>query len=617
LTPLNLSSCYNQGLVRVPKGYYTTGMTHTTTIDPSLTATPVQPPAMAYSIDCRQGQTHLLRVTLRLTVPDTDVLDLHLPVWTPGSYLVREYARHLEAFSVIAADGTPREWWKCRKNQWQVACTAGESLTISYAIYGHELSVRTNHVDHTHAYFNPAAVCLYVPEYRHLPLTVTVQAPANWRLTTPLEPHGDDPFTVWAADYDQLVDSPFEVGTHPVYSFEVAGKRHELAVWGEGNFEPERAIADLQRIIQTEAGLLGGLPYDRYVFILHLTHKGYGGLEHANSCSLLFHRFGFQPPDQYRRFLCLVAHEFLHLWNVKRIRPQALVEFDYDNENYTTSLWFAEGVTSYLDQLIPLWAGLFDAHHYLKLLSESINRYLQTPGRHVQSLTAASFDAWIKLYRPDENSINSQMSYYLKGELVALLLDLRIRLNFNHQRSLVDVLRRLWQQYGETAGGYTPADLWQTIETVADENLADWQQAFLEGTADLPLGDWLGRVGLELVPQEALPYTGLQFKQKTGALYLKAVLRHSPAEALGLVAGDEIIALDGWRVKGEEWSERLQAYTAGDAVELMWCHDQRLHTGRLILAAPQPRYQLRRSAKATSEQRAHLQAWLGSTAQNL
>ncbi|MCH9054365.1 peptidase M61 [Synechococcus sp. PCC 6716] len=588
-----------------------------TTIDSSLSRGSVQPPAVAYFIDCQQGHTHLLQVTLRLTAPQSDVLALHLPVWTPGSYLVREYARHLESFAVTTIDGAPREWWKCRKNQWQVACSPGEAIQVRYAIYAHELSVRTNHLDRSHAYFNPAAVCLYAPEYRDRPLTVTVTAPPHWRLTTPLDPWGEDPFTVWAANYDQLVDSPFEVGTHSVYYFEVAGKPHELAVWGEGNFEPTRAIADLQRIISTEAALLGGLPYDRYVFILHLTHKGYGGLEHANSCSLLFDRFGFQQPDQYRRFLCLVAHEFLHLWNVKRIRPQALAEFDYDNENYTTSLWFVEGVTSYLDQLIPLWAGVFDASHYLKLLGQSINRYLQTPGRHVQSLTAASFDAWIKLYRPDENSLNSQMSYYLKGELVALLLDLRIRLNFNHQRSLVDVLRRLWQQFCDTQAGYTPDELWQTIETVADENLESWRQAFLDGTDDLPLGDWLSQVGLELVAQDALPYTGLQFKQDRGALHIKAVLRHSPAEALGLVPGDEMIALNGWRVQGEEWSDYLRECQVGQAVEVTWCHDQRLHSGTLVLEPPQPHYQLRCSAQATPEQRAHLEAWLGTTAQNL
>ncbi|WNC85647.1 PDZ domain-containing protein [Thermosynechococcus sp. QKsg1] len=591
-------------------------MTHTI-IHPSPSESSLQPPAMAYRINCQQGHTHLLWVTLRLTAPQTDVLDLHLPVWTPGSYLVREYARHLQDFTVTAADGTPLEWWKCAKNQWQVACTPGLELEVRYAIYAHELSVRTNHFDPSHAYFNPAAVCLYVPEYRDRPLTVTIVAPPHWRVTTPLEPFGEDGFTFWAANYDLLVDSPFEVGTHPVYAFEVDGKPHELAVWGKGNFEPQRAIADMQRIIETEASFFGGLPYDRYVFILHLTHKGYGGLEHLNSCSLIFHRFGFQQAEQYRRFLCLVAHEFFHLWNVKRIRPQAFEIFDYDSENYTTSLWFVEGITSYFDQLIPLWAGLFDAAAYLKLLSESLNRYLHTPGRFVQSLSAASFDAWIKLYRPDENSINSQMSYYLKGELVALLLDLRIRLNFNHQRSLLDVLRRLWQQYCETGQGYTPDELWETIETVADENLGTWREQFIEGTVELPLQEWLAKVGLELVPQDALPYTGLQFKQEHGALQIKAVLRDSPAEQAGLVAGDEIIALNGWRVKAEDWSERLREYPVGETIHLTWFHDQQLHSGTLMLGDPQPRYQVQCRADATPSQRAHLEAWLGATAAQL
>lgn len=274
-------------------------------------------------------------------------------------------------------------------------------------------------------------------------------------------------------------------------------------------------------------------------------------------------------------------------------------------------------MTSYFDQLIPLWAGCFDAEAYLKLLSESLNRYFHTPGRWVQSLNAASFDAWIKLYRPDENSINSQMSYYLKGELVALLLDLRIRLNFNHQRSLLDVLRRLWQEYCETGQGYTPDGLWETIETVADENLGTWREQFIEGTVELPLQEWLAKVGLELVPQDALPYTGLQFKQEHGSLQIKAVLRDSPAEQAGLVAGDEIIALNGWRVKAEDWSEQLREYPAGETIHLTWFHDQQLHTGALILGQPQPNYRLQCCADATPSQRSHLVAWLGDTAASL
>lgn len=576
-----------------------------------------------YQVDCTQPQTHLLRVTLRILTQGQDYLDLKCPVWTPGSYLVREYARHIQDFQATHTDGTPLDWQKITKNHWHIPLRTKdpgeEGVVISYRIYAYELTVRTNHCDASHAYFNPAALCLYVPDYRDRPLQIDIQAPPDWQVTTPLKAVPGQTHGFWAENYDTLVDSPFEIGRHAVYAFQVQDKPHELAVWGQGNLDPDRAIADMEKIIEVEAELFGGLPYDRYVFLLHLTAKSYGGLEHKNSCSLIFNRFGFRQAEQYQRFLCLVAHEFFHLWNVKRLRPQELATFDYDRENYTPCLWFCEGITSYYDQLIPLWAQLFDAATYLKLLSESLNRYLQTPGRQVQALAESSFDAWIKLYRPDANSVNAQMSYYLKGELVALLLDLRIRLAHNHQRSLNDVLKKLWHTYGIPEIGYSHDQLWEVIESVADEDLSDFRRCHLQQTDELPLAETLARVGLELVSEDkGIPFTGIQLKQSHGPAILKTVLVDSPAQRSGLAPGDELVAIAQWRITAEQWQERLQHHQPGDNLAVTFFRDDELHTTTLVLAAPQPhKYYLRRHSNATAAAIEHLCQWLGPSARDL
>lgn len=571
-----------------------------------------QPPGLEFLIRFPQPWTHLFEVEFRVSGWQRDVLDIKLPVWTPGSYLVREYARHLQDFKATT-QGQPLQAWKCAKNHWQIATPELETITISYRVYAHELTVRTNHLDPTHAYFNPAALCVYGPGLESLPITLTIQPPLDWQITTPLPPVTTQANTFLAADYDTLVDSPFEIGTHAVYEFAVLGKNHRLAVWGEGNFTAEKVIPDLEKIITLEAKLFNGLPYDDYTFILHLTGQGYGGLEHHNSCSLIYNRFGFSQPESYQRFLCLVAHEFFHLWNVKRIRPKALASFDYDQENYTPSLWFCEGVTSYYDQLIPLWAGLYDQSVYFKLLSDDISRYLNTPGRLVQSLSDSSFDTWIKLYRPDANSPNSQMSYYLKGSLVTLLLDLKIRAKFHSSRSFNQVMQQLWQDYLQAGSGFTPDDLWAVMSDVAGEDLSDFQQTYIKETSDLDFNAYFAPFGLELRPNlsKALPYTGVTLKTERGQVTIKTVDYDSPGQRAGLAVGDEVLAFNGFRITTDTWKERLQEARPGDIVEVTVFHQDQLRKINLTLAHPKPhRYDLSPIENATPAQQQLLKDWL-------
>lgn len=586
-------------------------MTEVTQIRPTATApTRVQ---IHYQVAMPQPQSHLFEVTLHITGWNAPTLDLKMPVWTPGSYLVREYARHVQDFRVVSAG---LGWQKISKNHWQVAAEGQSEITVFYRVFANELTVRTNHLDGSHGFFNGAALFFYLPGFETEPIRITIQPPPNWQIATPL-PVADQPNTFTAADFDTLVDSPFEIGQHRLYEFEVLGKPHQLAIWGQGNADPAQIIADTEKIIETEAALFGGLPYERYLFLLHLTAQSYGGLEHKNACSLIYPRFGFQSEEQYHRFMQLVAHEFFHLWNVKRIRPKALEKFDYDAENYTPSLWFSEGTTSYYDVMLPLRAGIYDAQTCLKLLGKEITRFLTTPGRRVQPLAESSFDAWIKLYRRDANSDNNQISYYLKGEMVSLLLDLLIRDKSGNQRSLDDVLRHLWQEFGQPEIGFTPEQLQSVIESVAEVDLTNFFHHCLHTTEELPLEEFLGRFGLKIVSESTAgqpPFLGLTLNADSGRDTIRFVEMGSPAQVAGIDPEDELLAIDGFRVKASQLNERLKNYRPGDTISVTVFHQDELRNCAVTLAEPRPKqYTLVPVEQPSAVQQSNFEGWLGES----
>ncbi|MEA5616231.1 M61 family metallopeptidase, partial [Cronbergia sp. UHCC 0137] len=522
-------------------------------------------------------------------------------------------AKNLQDFAAFAG-AEPLSWRKVSKNHWLVEKGDVSEVVLRYRVFAHELSVRTNHLDATHGYFNGAALFLRIPGWENLPIQVTIVPPdPEWQVTTSLPTVAKQINTFVAADFDTLVDSPFEIGRHELYHFDVLDQPHELAIWGKGNFQPQRLIADFQKIIEVEAQMFGGLPYQRYVFLLHLFNQAYGGLEHKNCCSLIYQRFGFRSQDKYERFLQLVAHEFFHLWNVKRICPKGLDVFDYDQENYTPSLWFCEGTTSYYDLLIPLRAGIYDVKSYLTYLGKEINKYQTTPGRKVQAVAESSFDAWIKLYRQDANSGNSQMSYYLKGEMVSLLLDLLIRSRHRNERSLDDVMLKMWQDFGKTEIGYTPQQLQAVIESVAGVDLSEFYQNYIHGLADLPFDQYLEPFGLQLVnEQEEQPYLGMKINTEYGREMIKFIEADSPAQTAGIDAGDELLAINGIKVGTNQLSERLKDYQPKDTIEIAVFHQDELRTYSVTLAAPNPgRYQIKPVENASSTQMENFSGWLG------
>ncbi|MBW4642278.1 MAG: M61 family metallopeptidase [Goleter apudmare HA4340-LM2] len=569
-------------------------------------------PTINYLVAMPQPETHLFEVTLVIGNYQAPILDLKLPVWTPGSYLVREYAKHLQDFAAFAGD-QPLPWCKISKNHWQIKTEHVSELTVRYRIFANELTVRTNHLDNTHGYFNGAALFFRLPGWERQPIHITViPMRPEWQITTalPLDPKQANTF--YAADFDTLVDSPFEIGCHQLYQFEVLGKPHELAIWGQGNLQASELIADIQKIIQVEAKMFGGLPYEKYVFFLHLLQQAYGGLEHKNSCSLIYQRFGFRNQEKYDRFIQLVAHEFFHLWNVKRIRPKALEVFDYDHENYTPSLWFCEGTTSYYDLLIPLWAGIYDNQSFLNHLSKEITKFLKTPGRKIQPLSESSFDTWIKLYRPDANSGNAQISYYLKGTMVSLFLDLLIRAEHSNQRSFDDVLRQMWQQFGESEIGYTPEQLQSVIESVAGRDLTDFFQRYIDGTEELPFNQYLEPFGLQLIAgHEGEPYLGVRVNTENGREMIKFVEAGSPAQLAGIDPGDELLAINGIKVTANGLSDRLKDYQPHDIIDVTVFHHDILRSLSVTLAPPLPtRYQVVPVSNPHPQQKQNLAGWL-------
>jgi predicted metalloprotease with PDZ domain len=594
-------------------------MTEATQSRPHLQAE--QTPVMQYRVAMSQPQSHLFEVKLCVRVDQelkhlvkSGVLDLKMPVWTPGSYLVREYSRHLQKFQAYDQAGQPCTWRKRSKNHWQIDINTVQELFIEYQIFANELTVRTNHLDKTHGYFNSAALFFYIPGWEKHPIWVTIEPPEYWQVTTTLPEVTDQVNTFKAVDFDTLVDTPFEIGTHQIYEFKVREKSHQLAIWGEGNGDSDRLIADFQKIIEEEADLFGDLPYERYLFLLHLSSQGFGGLEHKDSCSLNYPRFGLRDKDKYNRFMQLVAHEFFHLWNVKRIRPKALEVFDYEQENYTESLWFCEGTTSYYDIVIPWRSGIFDVKTFFKELSKDITRLQTIPGRKIQPLSESSWDAWIKLYRRDANSDNCQISYYLKGEVVSFLLDLLIRERTRNRRSLDDVMRRMWEEFGREEIGYTPEQLKQVIESVAETDLTDFFERYIYGTDELPLNEFLEPFGLRLKAEkcDGVPYLGLQVVSDGSGELIKFVEAGSPAQIAGIDPDDELLALNGFRVNAQQLSDRLKDYQPGDTVELTVFHQDQLQTCSVTLAAPRPSSYKIASVKDPSPQnQRNFSGWLG------
>ena len=563
-------------------------------------------------LDLSEAREHLVGVCLRLE-PRLARMQLQLPGWTPGSYLIRDYVRQLEALEA-RQNGSALSLIRTGPAAWQLHCEPGAgAVEIRYRVLATELSVRTCHLDQDHGFLALAAVVLELEGERWSSHQLHCTLPPGWQAFLPLDPH---PEGGWLArDFDQLIDTPLEAGPHEEHGFCVHGVPHRWVCWG-GPAGADRWLlerhpqlfSDLHRVCEACCSLMGvSRPAaDRYLFVLHLLDEGYGGLEHDDSTVLVFGRRRFEKPDGYRRFLQLVAHEYLHQWNVRRLRPAELTPIDYHRPVVVPTLWFAEGVTSYLDQFLPLQAGLMQDDDLLSDLGDDLSRYRLTPGRHVQSLRSSGQEAWIKLYKADAYSADSQVSYYLKGAVVALCLDLHLR---GQGSSLVAVLRQLWQSHGRHGRGYSEADLVEAFAAQAAE-LRQQLPRWLEELDDPDLDGYLSGVGLQLKAEMATsPWTGFSARLEAGLLSVQRVVRGSPAARAGLMVGDELIAIAGERLRQPE--QIAMALEAGTEQELLIARRSQLRPLSLFPDPPAvERWKLVRCSNADAAALERQRSWL-------
>jgi predicted metalloprotease with PDZ domain len=575
-------------------------------------------PRIEYTVSMDEPHTHYYTVQMRVSGHKQAHIDFKMPVWTPGSYLIREYPKHVEAFSAVAGNGQPLASEKISKNTWRVYSRSADQVTVQYRVYAFEISVRTSFLDASHGYIQPAATFMYVEKLMNNPATLTVKPYKDWKqVSTGLSPAGNDPFVFNVPNFDILVDSPIEVGNQKVLEFSALGKPHYVAMYGEGNYEEERLLRDMKRIVEESAKIFNNeLPYDKYVFIVHNLHGGGGGLEHMNSTTLQTSRNGYGTESGYNGFLGLVAHEYFHLWNVKRIRPAALGPFDYERENYTTLLWVAEGFTSYYDKLLLRRANLTGPEQYLSSLGSTINTVENTPGNEVQSVAEASFDAWIKYYQPNENSGNTTISYYTKGSLLAMLLDLEIRNSSGGQRSLDDVMRYLYTDiYKKQNRGYTEKELQQAVEKAAGKSLDTFFKAHVYGTQPIEYNQFLNGAGLRLIKTKAgggRPYLGVAASVKDGRLTITGLRRNSSGYDYGLNVNDEIISVDQNRVTSlDELNRYVENKAIGDTVQFMVVRAGTMHPVEVKLGeSPNHIFRLEAVNNPAQNQVSLLQNWL-------
>ena len=527
--------------------------------------TPSPRAAVRCTVSINSAQAHLFAITLRVQSPAKNQR-VSLPVWIPGSYLVREFSQHLQNLCAWQA-GKPAPIRQLDKHRWQVTCEAGAALEMRYEVYAFDASVRTAFLDATRGFFNATSLCLQVVGQEDLPHALEIEAgvaTAGWQVATGLSPKqvDGDGFGVYlASDYDELADCPVEMGRFWSGQFTARGVQHRFVISGAGAWvDGPRLLDDTRRICETQIDFWHGQvgekpPFDRYVFMLHASGDGYGGLEHRNSTALICTRSdlprqrapGEKPAplkatDGYTTLLGLISHEYFHTWNVKRLRPAEFARYDYNAENHTELLWFFEGFTSYYDDLMLRRAGLIDEACYLQLVAKTLNQVRQTPGRLVQTVAQASFDAWVKYYRIGENTPNATVSYYTKGALVALCLDLTLRAE-GHS-SLDAVMRDVWQRC--KGGPMRESDLMRALKRLGKRGFEGEIAAWVHSTAELPLPSLLQEAGAKVTHEKAplAQQLGLRVAETNGSVVLKNVLRGGAAEAAGMAPGDEWLAIE-------------------------------------------------------------------------
>lgn len=539
-----------------------------------------------------------------------------MAVWTPGSYLIREYAKNVEGVSALSDKGKNLDISKTNKNTWLLDPAGSKSATISYRVYAYELAVRNCYLDDEQGYVNPASVFLYAKGNEIKKARLKVILPSGWsKVITALKPAGTSGTEFDIENLDEFIDSPILCGNPELIDFEAGGVKHRIAFQGRANVNQERIKSDFTKIVEAQKSLFGHHPCQNYTFIVHHVAQGGGGLEHSHSSSLQTNPSTYESESAYQNFLGLVSHEYFHLWNVKRLRPHPLGPFDYDNENYTSMLWFSEGFTSYYDDFFLYRAGIKKKEKFLDVVASNISRVESVPGMYNQSLSEASMDAWIKYYRPNENSQNSQSDYYTKGAAIGTLLDLMILKETKGAQCLDDLMRDMYGEfYLKKNTGFTESDFQNALaKKIGAAKAKDFLIRYIDGLEKPNWAEIFGAFGIRLTDRNELsrPLTlGLKL-QGSGRVVVQGISKTGPAYHSGIYVGDEIISIGDRKLETPDVSSLLNGMKAGEKVQVMYNRGGQVRSAEIeVTPDPGRSFRLEWMDKANAEQEMLRSKWL-------
>ncbi|QNN66074.1 M61 family metallopeptidase [Sphingomonas rhizophila] len=572
----------------------------------------VASPAMAkvdYAIDLTKPEHHSGKVTITFPAAAGDTLDVKMPAWRTGRYSILNLANGVSGFTATDASGRKLGWQKVDKSTWRIRRASGQPVTVTYDVFGNELGLRSRHIDDSHAYLDASGVFMYADRHRQEPVSVALSMPGSWRAFSGMEPNGRGRFT--APNWDVLVDSPIEAGPHQLRTFDADGRRYELVIWGKGNHDGDRMVADLKKMVPQSQTIWKGYPFRRYLFIVHATDGVGGATEHKNSTVIQLPRYRFAPRDRYMGFLGTASHEFIHTWNVKAYRAGAMVPYDYEKENYTDLLWVHEGSTEYFTPHLLLRSGLMKPDEYFGELADAIDANKNRPGRLVKSVAEASFDEWMS---PSGNRANNAwVNIYSEGAIASWALDIALLQDTGGRVSYRDVHQRLYERFGNGARGFTSADMRAILAELTGHSWDAWWAKYVDAPSDVDFAALLAPVGLTLDMGGAptVAKAGWSADASGGAMKLTAVTRDGPAWNAGLETDDILVAIDGKRVDEGRFATILGDYKPGDTVTVSFFRRDELQERKLVLGGrPAKSPSVRLADNPTAQQKALFQRWL-------
>ena len=567
---------------------------------------------VSYELRMPKPQNHYFEVQMNISENSDKQVEVKLPVWAPGSYLVREFSKNINLVKAFTKDGKALKVSKKSKNAWVIDAGSEKNIQVKYEVYSFEVSVRTPFLDLSHGFVSGSGIFMYVDKAKNQAGTLTVFPHESFkRISTSLpfaETDKSNGQRFLFENYDQLVDCPLEIGNQEIFEFTSAGVTHTVAMYGEANYDVNDLKRDMAKIVEAETAVFGINPNKNYTFIVHNVVDGQGGLEHMNSCVLSVNRWTYAG-QQYVDFLNLVAHEYFHLWNVKRIRPIELGPFNYDEENYTSLLWVMEGFTSYYDELILRRTGFYSEETFLAKLQSSINYVEGTPGSRVQPVAHASFDAWVKAYRPNENSSNTSMTYYSRGSVLASVIDAMIVAESDGKKCLDHFMQQLYKTYYEgLKRGFSEAEFKQELAKFMGKNMDVFFLKYVDGTEIIPYKEFYAPVGLSVQDVSTNnPSFGASFREEGGKVMVKSVRFGSSAEEAGISVGDEIIGCNAYRVDQSMLEGMLNGLSNLEACDLLIARDELLFSVHVTIRNfKKPQFLLTKSS--SNEKRLHY--WL-------